>query len=244
MRDKIADFAGISGRTLERIQAIIDAAERQPRRFGSLVAEMDSHGRIDATYRKLRRMIDEEQRLAVKPLKGKFRTLCIDPPWAYAIGEETIRPVYATMSQKELLALPISSWADDPAHLYLWTRNADLPDAFQLVEAWGFKYLTMLTWVKPYFGMGSYFRTSTEHVLFGVRGHLLTRVRNIGTHFFAPKASHSEKRDFFYELVERASYPPCVDVFARRKRSGWSVWATAFARSLECRNSSTGELVR
>lgn len=148
VRDKIADFAGISGRTLEKIRAIIDAAERQPRRFGSLVAEMDSHGRIDATYRKLRRMIDEEQRLAVKPLKGKFRTLCIDPPWAYAIGEETIRPVYATMSQKELLALPISSWADDPAHLYLWTRNADLPDAFQLVEAWGFKYLTMLTWVK------------------------------------------------------------------------------------------------
>jgi N6-adenosine-specific RNA methylase IME4 len=84
--------------------------------------------------------------------------------------------------------------------------------------------MTMITWVKPSFGMGSYFRTSTEHVLFGVRGHLLTRVRNIGTHFTAPKTFHSEKPDYFYKLVERASYPPYVDVFARKKRSGWSAW--------------------
>jgi N6-adenosine-specific RNA methylase IME4 len=98
---------------------------------------MDSHGRIDATYRKLRRMIDEEQRLAVKPLKGKFRTIVIDPPWQYDIPEERIRPVYATMSQKELLGLPVSSWADDPAHLYLWATNADLRDAFDLMEAGG-----------------------------------------------------------------------------------------------------------
>jgi len=224
VRDKIASFAGISGRTLEKIQAIVEAAKRHPRRFEHLIADMDRYGRIDATYRKLRRMIDEEQRLGVKPLKGKFRTIVIDPPWDYPGVPERARPAYATMSQKELLALPVASWVDSPAHLYLWSTNADLPDAFQLMEVWGFKYKTMLTWVKPSFGMGSYFRTSTEHVLFGVRGHLLTRVRNIGTHFTAPKTFHSAKPDFFYELVERASYPPYVDVFARKKRSGWTAW--------------------
>ena len=57
--------------------------------------------------------------------------------------------------------------------------NADLPDAFELMERWNFKYITTLTWIKPTFGLGSYFRTSTEHVLFGVRGRLLTRVRNL-----------------------------------------------------------------
>jgi N6-adenosine-specific RNA methylase IME4 len=224
VRDKIAGFAGISGRTLEKIQTIIEVAERQPRRFGPLIAEMDRYGRIDAAYRKLRRMIDEEQRLAVKPLKGKFRTIVIDPPWAYSGVQERARPAYATMTQIELLALPVRSWADDPAHLYLWTTNADLPDAFELMKVWGFKYMTMLTWVKPSFRMGSYFRTSTEHVLFGVRGHLLTRVRNIGTHFTAPKTFHSEKPDAFYKLVEKASYPPYVDVFARKKRAGWIAW--------------------
>ena len=185
---------------------------------------MDRSGRIDAAYRKLLRMRDEKQALSVKPLKGKFRTIVIDPPWQYSGAPERVRPVYATMTQKELLALPVFSWADDPAHLYLWSTNANLRDALELMKAWGFEFKTMITWVKPSFGMGSYFRTSTEHVLFGVCGHLLTRVRNIGTHFTAPKASHSEKPDYFYQLVKRASYPPCVDVFARKKRSGWSAW--------------------
>lgn len=74
------------------------------------------------------------------------------------------------MSQKELLALPVASWAEDRAHLYLWTTNTNLRDAFDLMEAWGFAYVTTLTWVKPSFGLGAYFRTTTEHVLFGVRG--------------------------------------------------------------------------
>jgi N6-adenosine-specific RNA methylase IME4 len=227
VRDRIAGFAGISGRTLEKIQAIVEAAARQPRRFRSLVVEMDRYGRVDAAYRKLRRMLDEQQRLTVTPLQGKFRTIVLDPPWQYGSSEERIRPAYATMSQKELLALPVASWADDPAHLYLWTTNADMPDALQLMRGWGFKYITMLTWVKPSFGIGSSFRTSTEHALFGVRGHLLTRVRNIGTHFLAPKTSHSTKPNEFYALVERASYPPFVDVFARKKRSGWIAWGNA-----------------
>jgi ParB family chromosome partitioning protein len=79
-RDRIGAFAGISGRSLAKIQAVVEAAERQPKRFSPLVADLDRNGRIDAAYRKLRRMKDEEQRLAVKPLRGKFRTLRIDPP--------------------------------------------------------------------------------------------------------------------------------------------------------------------
>jgi N6-adenosine-specific RNA methylase IME4 len=189
-RDRIGAFAGISGRSLAKIQAIVEAAERNPRRFGPLVAQMDRNGRIDGAYRKLQRMKDEEQRLAVKP---------------------------------------VGSWAEEEAHLYLWSTNADLPDAFELMERWKFKYITTLTWIKPTFGLGSYFRTTTEHVLFGVRGRLLTRVRNIGTHFTAPKTYHSAKPDLFYQMVEQVSYPPCLDVFARKRRRGWTVWGNGIA---------------
>jgi N6-adenosine-specific RNA methylase IME4 len=38
------------------------------------------------------------------------------------------------------------------------------------------------------------------------------------------KTFHYEKPDHFYQLVERASYSPYVDVFARKKKSGWSAW--------------------
>jgi N6-adenosine-specific RNA methylase IME4 len=231
VRDKIASFAGISGRTLTKIQAIIEAAERKPRKYGPLVAEMDRNGRIDSVFRKLRRMQDEEKRLAVKPLSGKFRTLCIDPPWSYSSVPERARPSYATMSQKELLALSVGAWADEEAHLYLWATNADLPNAFALMEAWRFKYITTLTWVKQSFGLGTYFRTTTEHVLFGVRGHLPTRVRNNGTYFTAPKTFHSEKPDAFYRMVELASYPPFLDVFARKIRPGWTVWGNGISEA-------------
>ena len=229
-RDRIGAFAGISGRSLAKIQAIVEAAERKPKLYGPLLAEMDRTRRIDSVYRRLRQMQDEDKRLAVKPLKGKFSTLCIDPLWAYVAGERS-RPTYATMSQKELLALPVASWADERAHLYLWSTNANLPDAFELMEAWGFKFVTLLTWVKPSFGLGTYFRTSTEHVLFGVRGRLLTRVRNLGTHFTAPKTLHSEKPDIFYQLVERTSYPAFLDVFARKRRLGWTVWGNGIAEA-------------
>jgi N6-adenosine-specific RNA methylase IME4 len=230
-RDRIGAFAGISGRSLAKIQAIVEAAERNPRRFGPLVVEMDRNGRIDAAYRKLRWMKDEEKRLAIKPLRGRFRTLCIDPPWTYAVHLERSQPTYSTMSQKELLALPVNSWADEQAHLYLWSTNTNLPDAFELMEAWGFKFVTMLTWVKTSFGLGTYFRTTTEHVLFGVRGRLLTRVRNLGTHFTAPKTRHSVKPDVFYQMVEQTSYPPYLDVFARKRRPGWTVWGNGIAEA-------------
>ncbi len=168
-------------------------------------------------------MQDEEKRLAVKPLRGKYRTLCIDPPWPYRGSIPDRAPSYATMTIKELSALPVGSWAEEQAHLYLWSTNADLRDALELMERWGFKYVTTLTWVKPSMGLGAYFRTTTEHALFGVRGQLLTRVRNIGTRFAAPKTFHSEKPSAFFRLVERASYPPYLDVFARKRRAGWTV---------------------
>jgi N6-adenosine-specific RNA methylase IME4 len=103
--------------------------------------------------------------------------------------------------------------------------------AFELMERWKFKYITTLTWIKPTFGLGSYFRTTTEHVLFGIRGRLLTRVRNLGTHFTAPKTYHSARPDVFYQMVERTSYPPYLDVFARKRRPGWTVWGNGIAEA-------------
>jgi hypothetical protein len=117
-RDRIGAFAGISGRSLAKIQAIVEAADRNPKRFAPLVAEMDRNGRVDAVYRKLRQMQDQEKILSVQPLRGKFKTLCIDPPWTYSVHHEKSQPSYSTMSQAELLALPVKEWADEQAHCY------------------------------------------------------------------------------------------------------------------------------
>ena len=84
------------------------------------------------------------------------------------------------------LACRSQDFANTDCHLYLWTTNRSLPKGFQLLEAWGFRYVTMLTWVKPHFGMGNYFRGQTEHVLFGVRGSLALKRKDQGTVFSAP----------------------------------------------------------
>jgi N6-adenosine-specific RNA methylase IME4 len=75
--------------------------------------------------------------------------------------------------------------------------------------------------VKPSFRLGSYFRNQTEHVLFGVRGHLPTRpaALSIPTYFEAPAGiEHSEKPEHLYEIVRAASYPPYGEAFQRTAR--------------------------
>ncbi|MCH8099757.1 MAG: recombinase family protein [Proteobacteria bacterium] len=107
----------------------------------------------------------------------------------------------------------MAGWAESNCHLYLWTPNNFLPLAVQAMERWGFAHKSVLTWVKPHFGQGHYFRNGTEQVLFGTLGDLKTRAADIPTHFEAPVGAHSEKPDIFYDIVRRASYPAYGEAF-------------------------------
>jgi hypothetical protein len=53
----------MSGRTVEKIMAVCEAAKRYPKRFRHLVIEMDRTNRVDAPYRKLRQMEDDDSQL-------------------------------------------------------------------------------------------------------------------------------------------------------------------------------------
>jgi N6-adenosine-specific RNA methylase IME4 len=166
-------------------------------------------------------MAKDEQRIqSISPINGKFRTIVIDPPWDYEWLSLAGRaaPGYATMSHEQLLGLDVAQWAEDNCHIYLWTTNNFVSRGPELMAKWGFQHKTVLTWVKPKFGLGSYFRNSTEHVLFGVRGELRTRSDSIATHFEAPLGEHSEKPEEFYDIVRKASYEPYGEVFQRTAR--------------------------
>lgn len=170
-----------------------------------------------------KRALDEARVRSLVPRAGRYRTLVVDPPWDYEWLSLAGRaaPGYATMSHQELLALPVANWAEDNCHLYLWTTNNFMTRAVELMARWGFAHKTVLTWVKPRWGLGSYFRNSTEHVLFGVRGELRTRSDSIATHFEAPVGEHSAKPDIFYDIVRRASYEPYGEAFQREVRDGF-----------------------
>jgi N6-adenosine-specific RNA methylase IME4 len=159
-----------------------------------------------------------------------FATVVIDPPWAYGdrlmSGRVRTRGAanhYAVMAYGELRDLRVADVAAADAHLYLWTTNAFMAEALVLMRAWGFHQKTILTWVKPQIGMGHYYRNNTEHVLFGVRGKLRTLRRDTPTAFLAPRGRHSAKPAAFYDLVERMSPGPYLELFARAARPGWTV---------------------
>lgn len=159
---------------------------------------------------------------------GEFRVIVADPPWQYGNGatRNAARKHYRTMTVAEvcLLGEEVEKRAADESHLYLWTTNSFLREAFDVVDAWGFEYKTCLTWVKPQMGLGNYFRSATEHVLFGVRGGLRTEARNLVNWFEASRSRHSAKPQHFYELVEKASPGPYLEMFARTRRLGWDGW--------------------
>lgn len=176
----------------------------------------------------------------------QYAAIVADPPWRYRntrgtqtrskIGRKAITAEgnYPTMSNREIADLSVKSIAADQAHCYLWVtvprlfgeRRRGEVQPIDILEAWGFTYVTMLTWVKtgpP--GLGFYFRGNTEHVLFGTRGGLAIpaamRESNV---IVAPRGKHSVKPGAFYDLVERVSPGPRIELFSRACRLGWHAW--------------------
>lgn len=160
----------------------------------------------------------------------RYSTLVADPPWRYNTTPPEGGTPYPTMTQEELLTIPIGLWATDDAHLYLWTTNSFIVQAHALARAWGFEPKTILTWIKrkptndQWIGMGYYYRGVTEHVLFAVRGRLGVLNKDQPNIFYAPHSTHSEKPAAFYDIVERMSPGPYLDVFSRKQRFNWDTW--------------------
>lgn len=168
-----------------------------------------------------------------------FGTILADPPWRFINRTGKVAPEhkrlsrYDTMTVREIADLPVREIAADRSHCYLWTPNALVPDALQVLEAWGFTYKTTFIWHKirkdggsDGRGVGFYFRNVTETVLFGVRGSLRTfqpgrtQVNLLATR----KREHSRKPDEMYGIVEGCSPGPFLELFARYPRPGWSAW--------------------
>lgn len=73
------------------------------------------------------------------------------------------------------------------------------------------------------FGMGRTFRMSHETCLVGRRGRPKRLSGSVRSAFFAPIREHSEKPEEFFELVERISPGPYLELFSGgHRRPGWT----------------------
>lgn len=220
-RDRIGRLAGCSGRTVEKCVAVYAAAERDPALFGEVAAYMERTENIDDAHNRMRRVADLDRTSRLAAVEGRFATLVLDPPWQDESVSENQRPPYATMPLAAISALPVPGWVGERAHLYCHAPGPFVPTAAGLLAGWGFAFKTVLTWRKPRFSMGRYFRPQAEFVVFGTRGGLMLARRDLPNAFDGLTGEHSEKPDAFYELVRRASPPPYGEAFQRQARPGF-----------------------
>lgn len=172
-------------------------------------------------------------------IDGGFQTVLADPPWRFQNRTGKVAPEhgrlsrYATMTLDDIKALPVDGATAENAHLYLWVPNALLPEGLEVMQAWGFRYVSNVIWAKRRKdggpdgrGVGFYFRNVTEIILFGVKGSMRTlpparsQVNMIETR----KREHSRKPDEQYPFIERCSPGPYLEMFARYPRQGWTSW--------------------
>lgn len=177
----------------------------------------------------------------------RFSTVLADPPWRFNNRTGKVAPEhkrlgrYETMSLEEIKQLPVVDVTAENAHLYLWVPNAMLLSGLEVMEAWGFHYVTNIVWAKRRKdggpdgrGVGFYFRNVTELILFGVKGRMRTlapgrrQVNMIETR----KREHSRKPDEQYQLIEACSPGPYLELFARYPQPNWHVWGNEAAEDV------------
>lgn len=161
-----------------------------------------------------------------------YNVIYADPPWRFEpYSRETgmdraADNHYATMETAEIAALPAPAAKD--CVLFLWATNPMLPQALDVMAAWGFAYKTNIAWAKDKIGTGYWTRNKHELLLIGTRGDVPAPAP--GQQFVslipAPRGEHSEKPDSFRAMIETL-YPttPKFEMFARGAQiPGWERW--------------------
>jgi len=183
----------------------------------------------------------------------KFKTIYADCPWKYSDSRThkstgMALSAYPTMKLKDLKELPVQDLADDPCMLVLWATMPKLKEAFAVIDAWGFQYITCgFTWLKlnptgsleeflnpesgktdfilrggVYSGLGHWTNGNQEIVLFARKGRPVRKVKNVKQPIISPRREHSRKPDEIYGRIEALLESPYLELFARHTRPGWT----------------------
>lgn len=170
-------------------------------------------------------------------LKGKkYNTIVIDPPWDISMaGSRKVRPnqskklPYKTMSIEEIKNIDIDKISNIGCHVYLWTTNKMLRNAFDVLDSLGVNFHLCLVWVKPSAIAPCFaYKFATEFCLLGFKGKPMQKFIGAGKlnwiEKFQKQGNHSSKPDDFYKLIREMSPKPRIDIFARKRQKGFDAW--------------------
>ena len=166
----------------------------------------------------------------------KYQIIYADPPWSYndkMSGHSfSLDHEYETQSKNWIANLPIKEITEKDTVLFLWVTSPLLPEAFEVLKCWGFKYKTLaFCWVKKtkngkwVSNLGRWTMGGAELCLLAVKGKPKRILKNIKQLVFAERTKHSKKPDEVRKrIVELMGDIPRIELFARQKTEGWDVW--------------------
>lgn len=183
----------------------------------------------------------------------RYSVIYADPPWTFK-RYSTIDPSrapeahYSTLSLDAIKALPVAAHAATDCVLLLWACDPLLPQALEVIDAWGFQYKTVgFYWTKlnksgngVFMGLGYWGRCNPEQCLLATRGHPKRKSKNVPKLVQSPRREHSRKPDEVVERIERLLDGPYLELFSRQGRVGWD----AFGDDTQRFNQPGEDLIR
>lgn len=170
----------------------------------------------------------------------KYQIIYADPPWSYrnkrtgGSMKSGASQKYPCMTLDDIKAMPVKQIADKNSVLFLWATVPILPEAIEVLMAWGYKYKTALFWRKIMsVGMGFWFRGQVEVLLLGIHGDVKAFRIQEANFVQAKVRKHSQKPDEFRRLIEKTNLFPRIELFAREKTDGWDVWGNEVESDIE-----------
>jgi site-specific DNA-methyltransferase (adenine-specific) len=149
------------------------------------------------------------------------------------------------MQAADIAALQINNLLAPDCALFLWVTDPLLPEDFKVMEAWGFRFVTVaFYWVKlnkngtPWFGLGHYTRGNPEQCLLGLRGRPKRLVKYVPKLIMSQRREHSRKPDEQYDRIMRLYNGPYLELFARHKWPGWDVWGNELDNDVNIEQNS------
>ena len=165
--------------------------------------------------------------------EARFGVIYADPEWKFeAYSDETgmdrsADNHYPTSALDAIKSRDVGSLAADDCVLFLWATVPMLPQALEVMAAWGFAYKSNFDWRKDQIGTGYWNRNRHEHLLIGTRGKIPAPAmgEQFDSSIEAPVGEHSAKPEVFYQIIE-AYFPtlPKIELNARVARPGWVRW--------------------
>jgi len=217
------------------------------------VFSVDSTAEERTAEKKARRAEREAElgaRQVALPAK-RYGVIYADPEWRFDVWsrgtglDRSADNHYPTSDLEEIMARDVPSIAAEDCVLFLWATAPMLPQALEVMRAWGFAYKSNIVWAKDRIGAGYWFRNQHEHLLVGTRGDIPAPAMGTQTPslIHARVGEHSAKPEAFHELIER-HFPslPKIELNARRSRPGWDLWGNEAPISDEVRRGGSPHL--